>query len=64
MSLPGVDLCFIIIIMIIIIIIIIIIIVIDHVCCKTWFGVELISALFERHYLPLLIRSDLIGKPY
>ena len=49
---------------IIMIIIINIIIIIDHVCYKTWFGGESISVLFETHCLPLLIGSDLIGKPY
>ena len=49
---------------IIIITIIIKIIIIDHVCYKTWFGGESISVLFERHFLSLLIKSDLIGEPY
>ena len=61
----------IIIIVIIIIIIIIImtttttiIVIIDHVCQKTRFWGESISILFERLCLALLIRSDLISKPY
>ena len=45
-------------------IIITIIIIIDHVCYKTRFGGEVMCVLFERHLLPFLIRSDLIGKPY
>ena len=60
----------IIIIIVIIIIIIImtttttIIVIIDHVCQKTRFWGESISILFERLCLALLIRSDLISKPY
>ena len=60
----------IVIIIIIIIIIIImtttttIIVIIDHVCQKTRFWGESISILFERLCLALLIRSDLISKPY
>ena len=47
-----------------IIITIIIIIIIDHASYMARFGGESISVLFERHCLPLLIRSNLIGKPY
>ena len=49
---------------IIIIVTIINIIIIDHICNKTWFGEESVSILFKRHCLPLLIRSDLKGKPH
>ena len=41
-----------------------IIVIIDHVCQKTRFWGESISILFERLCLALLIRSDLISKPY
>ena len=60
----AISITIIITIVVVIIIITIIIIIIIHVCYETWFGGELISALFEQHSLPVHIRSDFISKPY